>query len=1030
MGRPHAMVTNPMRGGGSGGSGAASQPDGSVATGDITASSDGSVATGDITASSAASCNLAPVDFVFDRNRSPVLTVTFMSAIIFVFFAFVVTGASRDITVAVNCTGMPASLLVYLVSLAVVPILSPAVLTNAPSLRKHSKPVLGASLAFLALLHLSFIRLALSTRQVRWDCAYSRSVARARGIPAGELVLFDSAQACIPGLSAGVIRSDGGPGDYRDAVFAATGWDQARCEAEGAAWGEHDEQLFLGHAQLDVPMGLAVALLVLLDVAYARLLLTRNNAESHRKRLDAAHTRALLKGEGKGKGEQAAGCRQTFASAGAGTGTGTQAGAGGGAAPRAGHTGTGTGGKSAAARHGAPRCDVRFSRGAVLMALCERLRPLFDTSDVEECRLLRKVAAATIAHMERGRRERREQCERQEAQQQRERAARTGRGRLAWLRRRPSAGSKQGRAAVPGSDAHLDALVHLPSPVWIAALTGFVTVVFLFQVAIDVTPHIEAAVQEAAAGLDTTARALENITLSLVPVVPGLCGGVVHGAQVEKAGNALAQFNNNGSSLALAHPSSGAAALLSSLLAELLGSAVLDAAADNSTGTDGQAAGTAAGAAAAAAAAGGGAITTVAPLGGGPRGTGLPRGGAAGMGAAAATAGAATMHRGVDAGSAGTGGAWQAGGLNSSATGGLVGPGGALARACVSLAPLAAVRDELERTSVQASWVSQLAASTGAYVPSAWVASNALAFLITAGLGATSPWRYREVQRALRMGGAAEMGRHRPFKMGQYKVTAANKYVGLHLGSCVFGYAVLVLTLTPLLTLLFSPDTWSGALTYANNLAPASLAITVIQLCLDQYVGNRQLSNGYWIRKPAAWGWFSAVCALPSVITGIVASIKRFAYLLVIALASVVTLDSTMFPPAFTSLDSGYSAFMAVAALQHRHRSPVLTTAREAVFSPGCPRAPPSDGTSAAALRARSRWQLAATLLNNPALTALRGHALRARTGAGAGAIGAEAGQGGSGQRDGAGGEKARLSLVTVREAEPDEAGDTLSAMT
>ena len=134
------------------------------------------------------------------------------------------------------------------------------------------------------------------------------------------------------------------------------------------------------------------------------------------------------------------------------------------------------------------------------------------------------------------------------------------------------------------------------------------------------------------------------------------------------------------------------------------------------------------------------------------------------------------------------------------------------------------------------------------------------------------------------------------------------------------------------------------------------------------------LSDGYWIFKPEAWTWFSSVCALASVITGIVASVKRFIILIAISLASVFKLDATYFPHLLVSFDSGYTAFMSVAAMQHRHRSPVLSMAREKMFD----NSKSTQAPSATTLRNRTRWQLALTLFNNPNLAQLRGHNLDA----------------------------------------------------
>ena len=202
-----------------------------------------------------------------------------------------------------------------------------------------------------------------------------------------------------------------------------------------------------------------------------------------------------------------------------------------------------------------------------------------------------------------------------------------------------------------------------------------------------------------------------------------------------------------------------------------------------------------------------------------------------------------------------------------------------------------------------------------------------------------------------------------------------NKFIGLQIGSVLFGYAVIVLILWPILALAFNRHFWAWV--WANGYIPVSLVITVFQLYfLDRIVGNRWLSNGYWIRNPGGWTLFSTVVMMSSVVTGLAASVKRFVFLIAFALGSVLRLDSTRFPSRLVSYDQGYSSFMSVIMLRHRHCSPVISVARELRFGLGKRGLAPSDNDtephtaskSEAQKRARTRWHLAYTLLNNPQL--------------------------------------------------------------
>eukprot|EP00937_MAST-01D_sp_MAST-1D-sp2_P000287 g287.t1 len=901
-----------------------------------------------------------PVDFVFDRNQSNSLTITFMTLNIFVFFAFIVTGASRDVTVMVNCSGVPSSLLKYLIALLVVPIMSPIVLINSPltknSSRHRVKALTGVALCFLVLAHIAYFRLALSTRHVSWDCTYNRTAARANGVPPVDRVIFNSLGHCIPAFMGGNIGDDLGPKSLRAGLLDATGWDRSRCEAQNATWTEHDQILYLGYGKPEVPLAAVSVLLFLLDVAFLSLVLRQHRravtaARSPSASKDSVHTKTLLK-SGRVRAQPPAAAAAAY---GLGNSTGLASGKGGGQ------------GRSA----GTARPLGSLSRGALLVELMDRLTPLFDHADDEERLLLQDVAVAAQAHIERGRRERqeREQAVAEAATQAAQ--AQAAPEQLSWRKfcrpcrrwQRPATqkrdtpslrqwlarsgadkGGGEGQdAGQPPEESHdSDSLRSLPTVVFVASVVGIVTLVFIFQVALSVTPGIGRAVDGATGGLATTAGALSNITDFLLPVVPSLCTGSVTDSQSALAEQALAKIDaaaQVGNTTWLPEPMRKG---LVHTLVYLLGT--------DASGTSG-------------------------------------------------TVGSGT----------------------------LIGKEQVLVQACQSLRPLQGAVEQLARSSTQIDAVSGLLTSLGGAIPAAWVVGNVCAFSVIAGLGVCAPLRYREVQRMLRAGAASSMGQHRPWMPAKYKVALANKYIGLHLGSAVFGYTILMFLLVAVFTVLFSADFWTGLATAAGGLAPASLVLTVLQLVLDSYIGNRRLSDGYWIYRPKAWAWFSSTGALPSVITGIVGSIKRFAYLLLISLASVATLDSTNFPPELAGMDQGYNAFMAVAIMQHRHRSPVLTTARDKIFGQNGRHTQRGSlgksNLSAAGLRARTRWQLAYTLLNNPALLQLRGHGIDARlgpgaegegagVGAGAGAgVGTAAGAGAQGGRNVRGAGRDKLTL-------------------
>ena len=50
---------------------------------------------------------------------------------------------------------------------------------------------------------------------------------------------------------------------------------------------------------------------------------------------------------------------------------------------------------------------------------------------------------------------------------------------------------------------------------------------------------------------------------------------------------------------------------------------------------------------------------------------------------------------------------------------------------------------------------------------------------------------------------------------------------------------------------------------------------------LDKCIGAKWLSDGYFIRHPLRWTWYTSAVVMSAVVTGIAASIKRFVFLMV-----------------------------------------------------------------------------------------------------------------------------------------------------
>ena len=318
---------------------------------------------------------------------------------------------------------------------------------------------------------------------------------------------------------------------------------------------------------------------------------------------------------------------------------------------------------------------------------------------------------------------------------------------------------------------------------------------------------------------------------------------------------------------------------------------------------------------------------------------------------------------------------------------------------CQLWGPLGASKDELVRVIGVAQDYAEVLDKSKASTTAAYVVANVVALLTCAWLSWRALGCFCRVQRLVRRGAARRMGAHRPFAPAQYKVAGANKFIGLHIGSIVFGYLIVLATCWLVLGFAFNPHVYAWV--WNGGAIPAGVVIALVQVyALDRFVANRLLSDGYWIKHPRLWVCYSSMMVMASVVSGIAASIKRFFFLTAFSLVSVMTLDTTHFPEKLTALDSGYTAFMSLVMMRHRHRSPVLSTARDVRFGLGAqapggnkaamsaePAAADQAAAAAAAAdpgvaprtgaqrRARTRWHLAFTLLNNPQLIRDRGFA-------------------------------------------------------
>ena len=261
----------------------------------------------------------ASVDFTFDLSRSNGLTVIFVAYAIFTFFVFIVSGASVVSERAVTDTGIGSEHVAhYLFGMLYVPLLSPLTWANNP-FRKRA--LHGVSLLWLLLIN---------------------------------------AQAWYFLTSSADFSSEGGGG-----------------EGGGAEGEAHEKGMALSVLDAGgrwVTVSATLSLLFVLDVMFLRLLLTPQNMFVKRRDTNLAHTRRMLRGAGRradggggGGGVAAAGGAAAAAAAAAAGGACAA-----GSTVLAAGGGTGDGMRRYSALH--------LSRGALLLDVIERLRPLYESA--------------------------------------------------------------------------------------------------------------------------------------------------------------------------------------------------------------------------------------------------------------------------------------------------------------------------------------------------------------------------------------------------------------------------------------------------------------------------------------------------------------------------------------------------------------------------------------------------------------------------------------------------------------------------
>ena len=244
-------------------------------------------------------------------------------------------------------------------------------------------------------------------------------------------------------------------------------------------------------------------------------------------------------------------------------------------------------------------------------------------------------------------------------------------------------------------------------------------------------------------------------------------------------------------------------------------------------------------------------------------------------------------------------------------------------------------------------------------------------------------------------------------------LSKANKFIGLQIGSSIFGSMLVGFASFPIFFFCLWTESYKFIFRFNDFSVPVGLILTLVQLFLENYIGDRRMSDGFWVKRRETWVLYAGMVVCLNMITGIFFALKRFVLLSVGSIAAVSRLDYTTFPAAFVASDTGYCSYMALQGLSHRNSAAaifvgVLTGDGDGERPDGWLTSD-SDGASEmhelpsarrARQRNRNRWHLAyskstaarsvfllvlycsliyspssfSALLNNPSLIELRRH--------------------------------------------------------
>eukprot|EP00300_Choanocystis_sp_HF-7_P007908 c15581_g1_i2.p1 GENE.c15581_g1_i2~~c15581_g1_i2.p1 ORF type:complete len:600 (+),score=153.67 c15581_g1_i2:162-1802(+) len=219
---------------------------------------------------------------------------------------------------------------------------------------------------------------------------------------------------------------------------------------------------------------------------------------------------------------------------------------------------------------------------------------------------------------------------------------------------------------------------------------------------------------------------------------------------------------------------------------------------------------------------------------------------------------------------------------------------------------------------------------------------------------------YRQIVHELLKG---TLGDQEGVKQAYKDIILVVRFVGVQLSSAVTGW-LFVLLVVFLTVFLLSLSIFRKFLSNYRSWLVSFIALTVFKMLMEYFASRALVQNGM-MRFPRSFFVYDLAMSLVYVLTGVYSALTRFTYALIYVCACLFRLDLCILPPMFRSLDSGYTAFMTIACMQHTHCSPNMLRALEVIKAGGAARAKEErqDGEAASVEQKRRlirrRWRQA-----------------------------------------------------------------------